>query len=85
MRGIREVRAMVLVFSQHSNISPHVFREVERAISLKIPVIPVRLEEAELSGSMDYLISSCHWLDALDPPLGRHIQRLTKTLLQQIT
>lgn len=80
MRGIRAAKVMLLVFSPDSNVSPHVLREVERAISLNIPVVPMLIEEAELSSNMEYLISSCHWMDALTPPLEHHVDKLTKML-----
>ncbi len=39
IRGIEQCQVMVLVFSAHSNESPQVKREVERAVSKGIPVI----------------------------------------------
>ncbi|NIN69211.1 MAG: TIR domain-containing protein, partial [Anaerolineae bacterium] len=73
-------RLMVLVFSSYSNTSPHVMREVERAASRGIPILPLRIEDVIPSKSMAYFISRTHWLDALTPPLRKHLQRLAETV-----
>ena len=76
--GIEQCRVMVLVFSAHSNESPQVKREVERAVSKGLPVIPLRIEDVKLSRAMEYFISSQHWLDALTPPLENHLTELAR-------
>ncbi len=80
--GIEQCRAMVLVFSAHSNESPQVKREVERAVSKGIPVIPLRIEDVKLSRAMEYFISSQHWLDALTPPLENHLEELARKVMR---
>jgi TIR domain len=82
IEGIMNSRAMVLIFSQSSNNSDQVKREVERAVSRGIPIIPLRIENAKLSKSMEYYISSVHWLDACTPPLERHLRTLAETVKQ---
>lgn len=74
--GIREARIFVLIFSGHANRSPQVNREVERAVSKGIPIIPLRIEDVVPSDSLEYFISNQHWLDALTPPLNRHLGQL---------
>jgi hypothetical protein len=71
---------MVLVFSANSNRSPQVLREVERAVSKGLPILPLRIEDAPMSQEMEYYISSQHWLDALTPPLERHLSRLCESV-----
>jgi hypothetical protein len=75
--ALRSCRILVLVFSAASNGSKHVMREVESAVALGIPVVPFRIGEMSLSMSMNYLLKSIHWLDALTPPLEQHLQTLT--------
>jgi hypothetical protein len=70
----------VLVFSKRSNESPQVKREVERAVSRGLPVIPFRIEDVPLSKHMEFFISTPHWLDALTPPLEAHLDRLGETV-----
>ncbi len=78
--AINHSRVMVLVFSSGSNESPQVMREVERAVSKGLPIIPLRIEDVPLSKAMEYFISAPHWLDALTPPLEKHLQRLADTV-----
>jgi len=74
--GLSGANVMVLVLSASANTSPHVQREVERALSLGKPVIPVRVEDVKPSGALDYFISSVHWIDAFEQPVERHFQVL---------
>lgn len=62
--GIDNSEVMVLVVSKNSNNSPHVLREVERAVSKRIPVVIYKLEDVELSKSMEYFIMTHQWIDA---------------------
>jgi len=78
--GLSEARVMVLVFSSHSNKSPQVTREVERAVSKGIAILPLRIEDVPLSKTMEYFISAPHWLDAMTPPLEQHLQKLGGTV-----
>ena len=80
IEAISESRMMLLVFSSSSNNSPQVLREVERATSKGIPILPFRIQDVPLSRSMEYFISTHHWLDALTPPLERHLQHLAETV-----
>lgn len=84
IRGINGCKAMVLLLSESSNLSPHVHREIERALHRNAVIIPLRLQDIQPTGSMEYLLSTCQWIDAfapgLDTALGQLMQRL-KTLL----
>ncbi|MGB9331106.1 MAG: toll/interleukin-1 receptor domain-containing protein, partial [Steroidobacteraceae bacterium] len=74
--AISSARLMVLVFSSHSNSSPQVRREVERAVHKQLPVLPFRLEDIVPSKSLEYFLSSQHWLDGCPPPREPHYERL---------
>ena len=76
MTSIAACSAMVLVYSRHSVSSDPVAREVERALHRKVPVIPVRLEQAPPSLAMEYMISTAQWVDAFPPPLERHLEAI---------
>ena len=80
INALNESRIMVLVFSSDSNNSLHVMREVERAVNKGLPIIPFRIEDVPLSKNMEYFISVPHWLDALTPPLEKHLQQLAETI-----
>ena len=82
IRAIGEAKVFVLVFSGNANKSPQVFREVERAVSKEIPILPFRIEDVPPSDEMQYYIGSIHWLDALTPPIESHMGRLADTVLK---
>jgi hypothetical protein len=74
--AIAAARIMVLVFSSHSNASPQVRREVERAVHKEVPVLPFRIENLLPSKSLEYFLSSQHWLDGFPEPREPHYERL---------
>jgi hypothetical protein len=80
IEAINSSRLLVIVLSSASNGSPQVLREVERAVSKGIPVIPFRIEQVVPTKSMEYFLSAPHWLDALTQPLEAHIERLSSVV-----
>ena len=80
VRALRDSRIMVLIFSSSSNQSPQVLREVERAVSKGMMILPLRIEDIAPCAAMEYYISSRHWLDAFMPPLDHHLDHLTQTV-----
>jgi TIR domain len=74
--AIAASRVMVLVFSASTNSSPQVRREVERAVHRGVTVLPFRVEDVLPSRSLEYFLSTQHWLDAFPPPMERHYERL---------
>ena len=76
MDAIDEAAIMVLVFSCHSNDSPHVLRELQRAVDTRTPIIPFRIDRTNPTSDVAYFIGSRQWLDATEPPPERHADRL---------
>ena len=76
IEAIEEAKVMVLVYSGSSNLSPQVIREVERAVSKGLVLVPFRIEATMMSKDMEYFLSSSHWIDALTPPLEKHLIEL---------
>ncbi len=64
MNGIEKSDAMVLLLSNTANQSPHVLREIERAVSKKIRILVYKLEDVELTKSMEYFLMSHQWVAA---------------------
>jgi ABC-type amino acid transport substrate-binding protein len=81
VEAISDSAVMVVIFSQHSNGSPQVMREIERAVNKGVAIIPFRVENVVPSKDLEYFISSCHWLDAMNPPLEKHIGELADAIL----
>ena len=78
--AIERCRVMVLIFSSNANESAQIRREIERAVKKGVTIIPVRIEEVEPTQSMEYFLGAIHWLDALTPPLEKHLQHLAETI-----
>ena len=83
--AISAARAMVLVFSASSNSSPQVRREVERAVHKDLRILPFRIEDVLPSRSLEYFLSSHHWLDGFPSPREPHYERLCGCLRQWLT
>jgi tetratricopeptide (TPR) repeat protein len=80
VEAIETSLVMVLIFSSHSNTSPHVVRELTHAVSKGVIIIPFRIENIQPSKDMEYLIGIPHWLDAMTPPLENHLAVLGETV-----
>jgi hypothetical protein len=78
--AISTSRLMLLVFSRSSNQSPQVRREVERAVHKRVPIIAFRVDDVMPEKSLEYFLSSQHWLDAFPAPHEPHYDRLFRTL-----
>ena len=80
IEAIHGANVMVLVFSSHANASGHIPKEVERAVSKGLTIIPFRIQDVMPGRSLDYFIGSVHWLDAMTPPLEAHLEKLARTV-----
>lgn len=78
--ALKEAKIMILVFSSGSNESEQIKREVERAVHQGIAVVPFRIEDVLPNKTLEYFISTQHWLDALTPPLEDHLAHLAETI-----
>ena len=84
IEAIRSVKVMVLVLSANANSSGHIPKEVERAVSNGVAILPFRIEDVPPGKSLDYFIGSVHWLDAMTPPLEKHLDELVETVQKLI-
>ena len=73
-------RLLLLLLSAGANKSTHVMREVEAAVGRGIPILPLRIEDVPPSKSLGYYLKAIHWLDALTPPLEKHLQTTADTV-----
>ena len=83
--AINSVDVMVLLFSSASNNSPQVRREIERAVNRGLDILPFRIEDVIPSKSLEYFISTQHWLDATTDDFDKHLDELyvcVKALLE---
>src|SRR5215469_12668971 len=85
-QGISSCKVFVLVFSDSANTSDHVRREVAKAFSLGLAVIPFRTEDVAPNRSLSYFLETVHWLDAFPSPTETYFGTLAdqiKRLLEQ--
>ena len=78
--AISGARVMVLIFSASANTSRQIKREVERAVAKGVAIVPLRVEDVPLGKTLEYFISSEHWMDALSRPLEPHVERLAAAI-----
>jgi hypothetical protein len=83
MDAISSAHIMVLVFSAASNQSQQVRREVERAVHKDLNVLPFRIEDVQPSKSLEFFLSTQHWMDAFPPPREPYYMRLAAYLKAQ--
>ena len=80
VEAVKGCRVFVVVFSAAANASPHVRREVERAVSTDRTIVPFRIENVTPSGAMEYCLGGTHWFDAFGGP----VQSATGTFVGEI-
>jgi hypothetical protein len=80
VEATNETSLLVLVLTANSNNSPQVRREVSRVADRGKSIVVFWVEDVKLSTSLEYYIDAHHWLDALKPPLDKHIQTLVTTV-----
>lgn len=76
INGMDQCRILLLIFSSSSNNSPQVRREVERAVNKGLTILPFRIEAVAPSKSLEYFISTQHWLDAFGRDLDASLAEL---------
>jgi len=79
-RAIQQSRAFVLIFSEHSNNSEQVLREVQLAANSRLHIVQFRIDPVSPSDDLEYYLSGPHWLDAVTPPLENHLAQLRNSM-----
>ncbi|MGI8518400.1 MAG: TIR domain-containing protein [Acidimicrobiia bacterium] len=87
LNAINKSSMMVVLVSSDALASRHVGREVNLAIEQGKPLLPVRVADVKVSGTLAYLLALVQWVDVFPPPLAHHQQLLVdriKDLLSDI-
>jgi hypothetical protein len=88
VRAIRAAKAMVLVFTHHSNHSEEVAKELALASQTRLRVVPLRMEEVTPNEAFAYEFATRQWIDfthGWDTGLDLLCQRLAATLAEPAT
>ena len=81
-KAIRASRAVVLVFTENTNRSKWVGKELERAVHHGLPIFPLKVQNVDPSDEIDLYSAGQHWLNAITPPLEQHLERLANSLVR---
>ena len=76
-----------MVLSNASNQSPHVLREVERAVTRSIPILVYKIEDVELTKSMEYFLMTHQWMNSKKNSYAdilENIEKLRSTKSDQV-
>lgn len=82
--AIKGCELILLVFSEGSNTSPQVKREIDRGVSLGKDIVAVRIDDIKPTGAMEYYLSPVHWFDCcggIDDERISHLPGLVKDRL----
>src|ERR1700737_2752154 len=74
--AIQASKAVLVVFSEQSNTSPQVAREMECAVAQRLPLIPIRVADAMPTEDMQYFLGVSHWFDAFAEPLPTYLPKI---------
>lgn len=84
IEAIDTCQVFVLVWSANTNASEHILNEINQAFDQGITIIPFRIEDVQPTRAMRYYIGRTHWLDAITPPLEKHIGHLAETIFANL-
>src|SRR5690349_2442807 len=85
LTAIEGSSCFVLIYSEHSNVSSHVLREVERALKFGVNIVPVRFDDSTPSKSLDYLLATVHWLAIPAESRERSIGKAAEQIAEWLT
>jgi hypothetical protein len=81
--AIGTAAAVVLVFTDNSNNSQHVLREVDSGNAL--PMFVIRVANVQPVPELAYFLKSIHWIDAFDGAFDRSLKILVKAVKRRLT
>ena len=79
-----ECRALVLVVSAHSAVSPQVLRELEQALRDGDLIVPFRIDDAELPRGLQFRIGPVEWLAPTSVELSAQVGMLAERVHAQM-
>jgi outer membrane protein assembly factor BamB len=80
LSAIEESKVLLILISGNANSSSHVANEVSIAFDKGKAILPVRVEDVQPAGSLEYLLKLAQWVDAFPGPVDRHMEVLRDSL-----
>ena len=88
VRGLDNARMVLLVFSQISDESPHVKKELLRCTEKNKTLLPVRIEDIQPGRGLEYILTGIQWFDCFPGPFESHLsdlkQQVARILSQNV-
>jgi predicted small secreted protein len=78
--AIETCRLMILVFSKRSKASQDLLNEMILANKMGLSVIPVRIDQTEPQGAMQFYLVGAHWMTIDNPPSLGQMEKLIDTV-----
>jgi hypothetical protein len=78
--AIESCRLMILVFSKRSKESQDLLNEMILANKMGLSVIPVRIDNTEPQGAMQFYLVGAHWMTINNPPSLGQMEKLIDTV-----
>jgi len=76
IEAIDTCSVFVLIFSKHADNSNQVKREVNQCVDKEKILLTFRVEDFEMSDTMQYYLKNTHWRDGFEQPLDQQLGRL---------
>jgi TIR domain len=80
VHAIDASKAIVLLLSQHSVMSAHVLREMERGSSKRHPVVSLRTDQARMPAGLEYFLNTSQWLYASEGGIEPALPKLVSAV-----
>lgn len=72
---------VLVLVSEKAQTSRHVLRELQLAVSHDKAILPVKIDDFEVSMPLGYLLSVHQAVDAFSPPFSGHLDRIAAAVL----
>lgn len=79
-QAIKQAPLTILIFSEASNQSEEVAREIALASNLKCPIIAIRINDITPSDELLYQLTNRHWLDVVNLNEQQTIEKIQQGL-----
>jgi len=80
VRAIEDSSTLVVVISEHANLSRHVESEVARGFEKGKRIYPVRLADIPPSEGLELFVTSAHWIEAWEHGIENAAREVAKAL-----
>ena len=75
--AIKNSRIMVVIFTDTANNSPKIARQLQTAMDSGLTIFPLKMTSMPLSDTMQFYLSTVHWLDGVGQNLSACLNLLT--------